>query len=129
MVTIGIMVIILGSYISVIPLLQGWGVHLNCMPRLKPKPSTLKPFLCASRIGLLAWPSQMRPTYSGPFKATSPDLTLNGGLYREWYRNGLELGIEIILDYPDLEVRGERVQGSGVWDHWGAGIRTRATHV
>ena len=38
---------------------------------------------------------------AGQFKAaTSPDLTLNGDLYREQYKNGLNLGIEIILNYP-----------------------------
>ena len=38
---------------------------------------------------------------TGQFKATSPDLTLNGGLYREKYQNSLKLGIEIILNYPE----------------------------
>ena len=33
-------------------------------------------------------------------KATSPDLTLNGGLHREKYHNGLKLGGGIILNYP-----------------------------
>ena len=37
--------------------------------------------------------------YAGQFKATSPDLTLNGGLFREKYQNGLKLGIETIT-YP-----------------------------
>ena len=35
----------------------------------------------------------------------SPDLTLNGGSYREWYQNGLELGLEIILNHPGLGFR------------------------
>ena len=34
-------------------------------------------------------------------EVSSPDLTLNGGLYREEYQNGLELGIGIIPSYPD----------------------------
>ena len=34
------------------------------------------------------------------FSATSPGLTLNDGLYREQYQNGLELGTEVILNYP-----------------------------
>ena len=28
---------------------------------------------------------------------TSPDLAVNDGMYREWYQNGLKLGLEIIL--------------------------------
>ena len=39
---------------------------------------------------------------TGQSRATSPDLTLNGGLYREKYQNGLKLGFEIILHYPVL---------------------------
>ena len=35
---------------------------------------------------------------SGEFKATSADLILNGGLYREQYQDGLKLGIEITLN-------------------------------
>ena len=42
----------------------------------------------------------MQGLEAGQFKATSPDLTLNGGLYREEYPNGLKLGIEIILNCP-----------------------------
>ena len=38
---------------------------------------------------------------SAQFKATSPDLALNGGLYTEKFRNGHNLGIEI-LKYPDI---------------------------
>ena len=38
-------------------------------------------------------------------KANSPDLTLNGGLYRQQYQDGLRFGIEIILNYPALERR------------------------
>ena len=34
------------------------------------------------------------------FGDTSPDLTLNGGLHREKYHNGLKLGGGIILNYP-----------------------------
>ena len=30
------------------------------------------------------------------------DLTLNNGLYGEWYQNGLRLGIEIVLNCPAL---------------------------
>ena len=37
---------------------------------------------------------------TGQFKATSPDLTLNGGLHRAEYQHGLNLGIETILSYP-----------------------------
>ena len=29
---------------------------------------------------------------AGQFKATSPDLTLNDGLYRKQYQNGIKLG-------------------------------------
>ena len=36
----------------------------------------------------------------GPFQATSPDLTPNGGLYWE-YRNGLNLVIGTIRNYPE----------------------------
>ena len=37
---------------------------------------------------------------SGQLMATSPDLTLNGGLCREYYQSGLKLGIELILNFP-----------------------------
>ena len=37
------------------------------------------------------------PIIAVQFKATSPDLILHGGLYREEYQNGFKLGIEIIL--------------------------------
>ena len=40
------------------------------------------------------------PCQSEQFKATSPDLTLNGGLNTEQYQNGLKFGVEIILNYP-----------------------------
>ena len=36
------------------------------------------------------------------FQATSPDLTTHGGLYREYYQDGLNLRTEIVLSYPDL---------------------------
>ena len=36
----------------------------------------------------------------GQYNATSPDLTLNGGVFRAYFQNGLKLGIEIILRYP-----------------------------
>ena len=38
--------------------------------------------------------------YTGQLKASSPDLTLNEDFYREQYQTGLNLGIEIILEYP-----------------------------
>ena len=38
---------------------------------------------------------------AGQFNATSPDLTLNGGLHREFYQNGLKLEAEIRVNYPD----------------------------
>ena len=47
--------------------------------------------------------------FSRQFKATSPDLTLDGGLYREQYPNGLTLGIEFILNYLGLGFMGFRV--------------------
>ena len=37
----------------------------------------------------------------GSLKAASPNLTLNGGSYREYYGKGLKLGSEIILNNPD----------------------------
>ena len=42
---------------------------------------------------------------TGQFKASSPDLTLNGGLSRGYYQDGLKLGIEIISSYPELRFR------------------------
>ena len=50
------------------------------------------------------------------FKATSPDLILNAGIYKEQYQSGLELGIEMILNYPD-----QREFGSS----WAASPQTR----
>ena len=44
------------------------------------------------------------PDLAGQFKATSPHLTLNGGLYREWYQNCLKLGMEIVLSFPGFWV-------------------------
>ena len=38
----------------------------------------------------------------GQFTATSPDLTLHGGVFTEQYQNGLESGTEIIPNYPDF---------------------------
>ena len=35
---------------------------------------------------------------------TSPDLTLNGGLYRDSYQNGFQLGGEINPNYPQFSV-------------------------
>ena len=39
---------------------------------------------------------------NGQFKATSPKITPNGGSYREEYQNGFKLGIEIVLEYPEI---------------------------
>ena len=36
---------------------------------------------------------------TGLLEATSPDLTLNGALYREQYQHGFKLGIDFILNY------------------------------
>ena len=53
--------------------------------------------------------------YTGQFKATTPDLTLAGGLYKEQYQNGYKLGLETVLNYPDYTVifdfRGFSVRG------------------
>ena len=35
-----------------------------------------------------------KPLDTGQTKATSPDLTLNGGLYREQYQDDLKLGMD-----------------------------------
>ena len=39
-------------------------------------------------------PKQPSMLISGQFESTSPGLTLNGGLYKEEYLNGLKLGID-----------------------------------
>ena len=44
---------------------------------------------CQVLLSMLAEGPEPNP---GQFKATSPDLTLNGGLCREQYRNDLKLG-------------------------------------
>ena len=37
---------------------------------------------------------------AGQFEATSPDLTLNGGVHREQRKNDFKLGFEILETYP-----------------------------
>ena len=53
--------------------------------------------------------------YTAQFKATSPDLTLDGGLYKEQYQNGFKLGFETVLNYPEytvtFDLRGFSVRG------------------
>ena len=44
--------------------------------------------------------------FTGQFKATSPDLSRNGGSYREAYHNGRTSGIQIIPNYPGLGLKG-----------------------
>ena len=39
----------------------------------------------------------MRTAGTGQFKASTPDLTLNGGLFREWYQDGLRFYLELKL--------------------------------
>ena len=43
---------------------------------------------------------EFRYVLLGNLKATSPDLTLNGGLFREQYQTGVKLGTELVLNYP-----------------------------
>ena len=47
-------------------------------------------------LGLRVEGSGIFGNLTGYFKATSPDLTRNGDLYREYYQDGFKLGTEII---------------------------------
>ena len=44
---------------------------------------------------------------------SSPDLTLDGGLYREEYQNAFNLRLQIILNYP-VKAVGKLIGGSTV---------------
>ena len=62
--------------------------------------STGHPLLHGPNHGPLMGFAELCRVHTGQFKATSPGITLSCGLYREWYQNGLKLGIEIILNTP-----------------------------